>query len=67
VKSTGAATTYNLVPEFRSNLVTGAWLDVPSFTNNFADGTNTTTFGRLEPVCGPNVFLRISHSQRPPQ
>ncbi len=62
--STGTSTTYSLVPEFNSNLVDGAWQPVPSFTNTFANGTNTTVFGRLDAICGPDVFLRIS--QRPP-
>lgn len=63
--STGTNTSYTLVPQFNSNLISGSWLDVPSFSNNFANGTNTTSFGRLDAICGPNVFLRIS--QRPPQ
>jgi hypothetical protein len=62
--SDGTNTTYNLVPQFNSNVVDGLWHDVPSFTNVFASGTNTTSFGRLDSICGPNVFLRIS--QRPP-
>jgi len=57
--STGTNTTWLLVPEFSSNLVTGGWSVVPDFTNSFANGTNTTTFSRLDPICGPNVFLRI--------
>ena len=36
------------------------WSPVPSYTNTFANGTNTTVFERLDPICGPNVFLRIS-------
>jgi plastocyanin len=64
LKSTGTTTSYNLVPEYRSNLFTGTWSPVPVFTNVFSNGTNTTSFGRLEPLCGSNVFLRIS--QRPP-
>jgi hypothetical protein len=64
--SSGTTTTYSLVPEYNSNLVNGVWQDVPSFTNTFANGTNTTVFNRapLDSVCGPDVFLRIS--QRPP-
>lgn len=62
--STGTNTTYTLVPQFTSNLVSGAWAAVPVFTNTFANGTNTTVFDRLDPICGPNVFLRIS--QQPP-
>jgi hypothetical protein len=57
--STGTNTTWRLVPEFRSNLISGAWADVPSYTNSFANGTNTTTFPRLDPICGPNVYLRL--------
>jgi len=67
VTSTGTTTTYAFVPQFSSNLVSGTWLDVSNFaniTNTFADGTNTTVFNRLEPICGPNVFIRIS--QQPP-
>lgn len=62
--STGTSTTYKLVPQFSSNLVSGAWAPVPGFTNTFANGTNVTVFERLDPICGPNVFLRIS--QEPP-
>jgi hypothetical protein len=40
------------------------WASVPGFTNTFANGTNVTTFDRLDPICGPNVFLRVS--QQPP-
>ncbi len=63
VTSTGTNTTYTLVPEFNSNLVSGTWQSVPSFTNNFSNGTNVTTFDRLDQFCGSNVFLRIT--QRP--
>jgi hypothetical protein len=65
VDSSGTNTTYLLVPQFNSNVVDGNWHDVPTFTNTFANGTNTTTFGRLDALCGSNVFVRIS--QRPPQ
>ena len=57
--SVGAGTTWLLIPEFTSNLVNGAWAPVPGFTNSFIDGTNTTVFNRLDPICGPNVFLRL--------
>ena len=60
--STGTDTTWNLIPEFSSNLVSGSWTSVPSFTNTYANGTNTTVFDRLDPICGPNVFLRIRQS-----
>jgi len=62
--STGTNTSFVLVPQFSSNLLNGAWAAVPNFTNTFANGTNTTVFDRLDPICGPNVFLRIS--QQPP-
>ena len=62
--STGTSTSFVLVPQFSSNLLGGAWAPVPSFTNSFANGTNVTVFDRLDPICGPNVFLRIS--QQPP-
>lgn len=60
VTSTGTNTTWVLVPQFSSNITSGVWATVPSFTNSFANGTNTTVFDRLDPICGPNVFLRIS-------
>jgi len=60
--STGVTNTWLFVPEYSSNLVSGAWTPVPSFTNSFANGTNTTKFSRLDPICGPNVFLRVRQS-----
>lgn len=57
--STGTNTTWFLVPEFNSNLLHAPWTPVPAYTNRFANGTNTTVFNRLDPICGPNVFLRI--------
>ncbi len=60
--STGTTNTWVFVPEYTSNLVSGVWATVPGFTNVFANGTNVTTFGRLDPVCGPNVFLRVRQS-----
>jgi hypothetical protein len=62
--STGTNTTWQLIPEFSSNLVGGLWAAVPSFTNTFANGTNTTVFDRLDPICGPNVFLRVRQQQQ---
>jgi hypothetical protein len=62
--STGTNTSYILVPQFSSNLLSGTWAPVPSYTNTFANGTNVTVFDRLDPICGPNVFLRVS--QQPP-
>ena len=57
--SVGVGIIWLLIPEFTSNLVNGAWAPVPGFTNSFIDGTNTTVFNRLDPICGPNVFLRL--------
>jgi hypothetical protein len=61
--STGTNTTWTLIPEYSSNLLKSAWSPVPGFTNVFANGTNTTTFNRLDPICGPNVFLRLKQQQ----
>ena len=58
MKSLGA-TSWNAIPEYSSNLDVQAWTTVPGFSNVLANGTNTTMFGRLEPICGPNVFLRV--------
>jgi hypothetical protein len=59
MKSTGTNTTWLLIPEYNSNLLNATWAPVPSFTNNLVNGTNTTVFDRLDPICGPNVFLRL--------
>ena len=61
--SIGTNTTWLLIPEFNSNLVGGVWAPVPSYTNTFVNGTNTTVFDRLDPICGPNVFLRLRQQQ----
>ncbi len=60
MKSLGAAN-WRAVPEYSSNLVEGAWTPVSTFTNVLANGTNTITFSRLDPICGPNVFLRVKN------
>ena len=60
--SSGTTNTWVFVPEYSSNLVGAAWSPVPAFTNSFSNGTNVTTFGRLDPICGPNVFLRVRQS-----
>jgi hypothetical protein len=62
--STGTNTAYNLVPQFSSNITSGVWQAVPSYSNSFNNGTNTTVFDRLDAICGSKVFLRIS--QQPP-
>ena len=61
--STGTSTTWLLIPEYSSNLQHSVWAPVPNYTNHFANGTNTTAFDRLDPICGPNVFLRIRQQQ----
>lgn len=61
--STGTNTTWLFKPEFSSNLLSGAWALIPNFTNSFLNGTNTTTFNRLDPICGPSVYLRIRQQQ----
>ena len=61
--STGTNTTWHFIPEFSSNLVQGVWGTVPGYNNTYANGTNTTVFNRLDPICGPNVFLRIRQQQ----
>ncbi len=63
MKSLGSSS-WTAVPEYNSNLTSKTWATVPSFNNVFANGTNTTTFNRLDAICGPNVFLRI-HSKFP--
>jgi len=63
VKSSGT-NGWSPVPEFKCNLVTTNWSAMASFTNSFAAGTNTTTFSRLDAVCGsPNVFLRVRNQK----
>jgi hypothetical protein len=52
-----------VIPEFSSNLLVSNWAIIPSFTNVFANGTNTTRFNRLDPICGPNVFLRMKNQK----
>lgn len=58
VESTGTSG-WNPIPEYRGSLNPTNWTPVPSFTNSFANGTNTTSFDRLESLCGSNVFIRI--------
>ena len=65
VKSTGA-TGWSAVPEFRCGTDGTNWTGLPAgqFTNSFANNTNTTTFPRIEAVCGsPNVLIRIRNQQ----
>ena len=55
---------WDAIPEFSSNLLASVWSTVPVFTNTFSNGTNTTKFNRLDPICGPNVFLRIRNQSQ---
>jgi len=63
LRSLGASG-WTAIPQFSSNLVENAWADVPVFNNTFESGTNVTTFDRLDPICGPNVFLRVRNEQQ---
>jgi hypothetical protein len=58
--STGTNTTWTLVPQYSTNLASQLWTPVPTYNNSFSNGTNTTVFDRLDPIAGPNVYLRIS-------
>lgn len=59
VKSTGT-NGWSAIPEFNCGLSTTNWNAVNPFTNSFNNGTNTTTFPRLEAICGStNVLIRI--------
>jgi hypothetical protein len=63
LKSTGT-NGWSAIPEFRCGLDDTNWTDVATFTNNLANGTNTTTFPRLESICGStNVLLRVRNQQ----
>jgi hypothetical protein len=64
--STGLENTWVIVPEFSSNLLSGFWAPVDDYSNTFANGTNVTTFPRLDAICGPNVFLRLRQSPPSP-
>jgi hypothetical protein len=60
---TGGTNTIPITPQFSSNLAGHVWLNVPSYTNTFSGGaTNTSSFNRLDAICGSNVFLRISQA-----
>jgi hypothetical protein len=55
---------WTAIPEFRPDLFAGSWLTVPGYGNTYSNGINITTFGRLEPIYGPNVFLRIQNTNQ---
>jgi hypothetical protein len=60
--STGAAG-WSPVPEYCCELPPTNWTVVTTFTNVIANGTNTTSFDRLDPACGSNVFIRIRENR----
>ena len=62
VASTGTAG-WRPVPEYSCELPPSNWTALTTFTNVFANGTNTTSFEPLEPICGPSVFIRIREQQ----
>ena len=62
LKSTGT-NGWSPIPEYNCNLQTTNWNAVANFTNNLVNGTNTTTFNRLEVICGPNIFLRVRNQK----
>lgn len=56
---------WNAVPEFKCSFSAANWAVVPSYTNFFSGGTNLTTFGLLDPICGStNVLLRIRNERQ---
>ncbi len=63
LKSTGT-NGWSAIPEFRCGLDNPNWTAVANFTNNLVNGTNTTTFPRLEAICGStNVLIRVRNQQ----
>jgi hypothetical protein len=64
--SSGVDNTWVIVPEFSSNLLSKVWTPVDDYSNTYANGTNVTTFTRLDAICGPNVFLRLRQSPPTP-
>lgn len=63
IKSTGT-NGWSASPEFRCGTDGTNWTAVASFTNNLVTGTNTTTFPRLDPICGStNVLIRIRNEK----
>ncbi len=65
LKSTGT-NGWSAVPEYRCGLDGTNWSPVAFFTNALVNNTNTTTFGRLDAICGSsNVFLRVRNQKVP--
>jgi len=62
LKSTGA-NGWNATPEYLCDPSTSNWISVTPFTNSFANGTNTTTFPLIDPICGgSSVLLRVRNN-----
>jgi len=65
LKSTGT-NDWSAIPEFRCGVNDPNWTAVANFTNNLVNNTNTTTFPRLESICGSsNVLLRVRNDLLP--
>jgi hypothetical protein len=65
IRSTGT-NGWTAFPEFMCGADGTNWTAVAGFTNNLVTGTNTTTFPRLEPICGAtNVLVRIRNEKQP--
>lgn len=63
LKSTGT-NGWSAFPEFKCDVSSPEWSPVVNFTNSFNAGTNTTTFPRLDPICGSsNVLIRIRNQK----
>jgi len=62
IKSTGA-TNWSAIPEYTCAIGSTNWTPVASFTNTLANNTNTTTFNRLDAICGSNTVLRIRNQR----
>jgi uncharacterized protein YwbE len=60
IKTTGT-NTWSFTPLCNCDPKTTNWVALPSYTNTFANGTNTTIFPRPDPICGTNkpAFFRI--------
>ena len=64
LKSTGTnGNGWSVIPEFNCGLATTNWSAINPFTNSFNSGTNTTTFPRLEAVCGSTNVLILIRNQ----
>jgi hypothetical protein len=63
VTSTGT-NGWSVIPEFNCDPATTNWTAVASFTNSLVNGTNVTSFDRLDAICGsPAVLLRIRNQK----